>query len=183
MNLRTLTASALSLGLLLSATQAAAAPPSHKQESVQLAITGTTQGGAAFAGTLTFERFIVRDNQVYAMVWVSGSLTSPTGVPLGTTLVRVAVQVKVEPGLQGLTGDRGANTQGRQPCDVLHLEVGAINLNVLGLQVTTLPIGIDLVGGEGVLGQLICTILETIGNVIGLVNLLNQLLGLLGGLI
>lgn len=49
---------------------------------------------------------------------------------------------------------------------------------------TTQPIGIDLSGESGgVLGQLICLILETVGNVLGLVGLLNQLLGLLGGLI
>ena len=181
MNLRTLTASALSLGLLLSASEAAAVPPSQR-EPVQLPITGTTPSGAVFAGTLTFEAFIARENKVFAMALVSGSLTGPAGVPLGTTLVRVAVPVTVEPGFQALSGNREANTQ-RQPCDVLHLEVGALNLDVLGLQVTTLPIGIDLVGGEGVLGQLICVILETLGSVVGLVNLLNQLLGLLGGLI
>jgi hypothetical protein len=181
MNLRTLTASALCLGLL-SANEAAAAPRSPKKERVQLPITGTTPSGAVFAGTLTFEAFIAQENKVFAMVLVSGSLTGPAGVPLGTTLVRVAVPMKVEPGFQALSGNREANMQ-RQPCDVLHLEVGAVNLNVLGLQVTTLPIGIDLVGEEGVLGQLICVILETLGNVIGLVDLLNQLLGLLGGLI
>ena len=70
-------------------------------------------------------------------------------------------------------------------CGVLHLDLGAVTLNVLGLQVTTQPISIDVSGtsgGSNVLGQLICTILDTVGNVIGLVNLLNQILGLLGGL-
>jgi len=65
------------------------------------------------------------------------------------------------------------------------LELGAVNLNVLGLQVATQPISIDVsgvTGGTNVLGSLICTILETVNNVVGLVNLLNQLLGILGGL-
>jgi hypothetical protein len=63
--------------------------------------------------------------------------------------------------------------------------LGAVNLNVLGLQVTTQPIAIDVSGdstGTNVLGNLVCTILTTLNNVVGLVNLLNQLLGLLGGL-
>jgi len=54
-----------------------------------------------------------------------------------------------------------------------------------GLQVATQPISIDVsgvTGGTNVLGSLICTILETVNNVVGLVNLLNQLLGILGGL-
>src|SRR2546426_185528 len=66
-----------------------------------------------------------------------------------------------------------------------HLAIGAVNLNVLGLQVATQPIAIDVSGdstGTNVLGNLVCTILTTLNNVVGLVNLLNQLLGILGGL-
>ena len=54
------------------------------------------------------------------------------------------------------------------------------------LPVITQPITIDLSGQSGgtdVLGQLICTALETVGNVIGLVDVLNQILGLVGGLV
>jgi hypothetical protein len=68
---------------------------------------------------------------------------------------------------------------------VLHLAVGAVNFNVLGVQVTTQPISIDLAGdstGTNVLGNLTCTILTMLNNVVGLVNLLNSLLGVLGGL-
>jgi len=71
-------------------------------------------------------------------------------------------------------------------CDVLHLDLGAINLNVLGLQFVTSPITLDLTATSdagGVLGQLICTALETVGNVIGLVDILNSILGLLTGLL
>jgi len=84
----------------------------------------------------------------------------------------------------GDSRDRGLVAQQQATCQVLHLEVGAVNLNLLGLQVTTLPIAIDLSGDSaGVLGNLVCTILETLNNVVGLVDLLNQLLGVLTGLV
>ena len=69
---------------------------------------------------------------------------------------------------------------------MLHLDVGAVNLNLLGLQVATQPISIDLQASSdstNVLGHLICTALTTLNDVVGLVDVLNQILGLVGGLV
>ena len=50
--------------------------------------------------------------------------------------------------------------------------------------ITTQPISIDLSGDSSApLGNLVCTVLETLNNVVGLVGLLNQLLGALTGLV
>jgi len=69
-------------------------------------------------------------------------------------------------------------------CPVLHLDIGAVNLNVLGLVVVTQPIGLDISGDSaGVLGNLVCTVLDTLNSVVDLVGLLNQILGLLTGLL
>ena len=69
-------------------------------------------------------------------------------------------------------------------CGVLHLELGAVNLNLLGVVVTTMPVTIDVNGDTaGPLGNLVCAILATLNNVVGLVNLLNSLLGLVTGLL
>jgi hypothetical protein len=114
---------------------------------------------------------------------VSGSLSGA-----GTMLVGpLALPVEVGPGSQGAAASpaTAAPQQAAATCQVLHLALGAVNLNVLGLQVTTQPIAIDVSGdstGTNVLGNLVCTILTTLNNVVGLVNLLNELLGLLGGL-
>jgi hypothetical protein len=73
----------------------------------------------------------------------------------------------------------------QQSCGILHLELGAITLNVLGLVVTTSPIVLDIAGeagGTNVLGALVCQILAVLTNIVNLVGLLNQLLGVLGGL-
>jgi len=42
---------------------------------------------------------------------------------------------------------------------------------------------LDIVGGSGPLGSLICEIVALLENVVAVVGLLNQLLGLVGGLI
>jgi hypothetical protein len=74
--------------------------------------------------------------------------------------------------------------QQQATCQALHLEIGAVDLNVAGLQITTQPIAIDLSGDSSApLGNLVCTILDTLNNVVGLVGLLNQLLGTLTGLV
>ena len=99
----------------------------------------------------------------------------------------LALPVEVGPGSQAAAASPAAAApqQAAQTCQVLHLALGAVDLNALGLQVATQPISIDVSGdstGTNVLGNLICTILTTVNNVVGLVNLLNQLLGILGGL-
>jgi hypothetical protein len=173
---------------LLLAT-AAAADRSDKEEhggrqaQLYLPIAGSVTGGGTFAGTLSVQRFEGRDGRVVAIGMVSGSVSGA-----GTALVGpLALPVEVGPGSQRAAASPAAAgpQQAAQTCQLLHLALGAVNLDVLGLQVTTQPISIDVSAdstGTNVLGNLICTILATLNNVVGLVNLLNQLLGLLGGL-
>ena len=179
-------AMAVSMALLLLATGGPATAwqgtSTQPRERWRLPVTGVVAEGGTFAGTFTVQRFEARGEQVFAVGLVSGSVTSPVGAPVGVALV--AVPVLVGPG----AGAARTAAQGAAPqdCGILHLDFGAMNVDLLGLHVTTTPITVDLSGTSGptdVLGLLICTILETLGNVIALVGLLNQLLGLLGGLI
>ena len=67
---------------------------------------------------------------------------------------------------------------------MLHLDLGAVDLNLLGVVVTTTPVTIDINGDTaGPLGNLVCAVLATVNNVVGLVNLLNSILGLVTGLL
>ena len=67
---------------------------------------------------------------------------------------------------------------------MLHLELGAVNFNVLGLSVVTAPVVFDLTADDSeVLGQLICQALGLVGSVVDLVGVLNSILGLLTGLL
>jgi len=171
------------IAVLLLATAALAAQPDKQGKggsaSLQLPIAGTAATGGTFAGTLSIQRFEARDGNVVAIGMVAGSVAG-----VGTALVGpVALPVAVGPGSQGAAASNNLVAQ-QATCQVLHLDVGAVNLNVLGLQVTTLPIAIDLSGDSAApLGNLVCTILDTLNNVVGLVDLLNQLLGALTGLV
>jgi len=176
------------LAVLLLAT-AALADRSEKQGKdgsgpLQLPIAGSTTGGA-FAGTLSVERFEARGDQVVAIGIVRGAVAGA-----GTALVgEVVLPVQVGPGSQGVAAPNGLVAQQQAAtCQALHLDIGAVNLNVLGLVVATQPIAIDLSGDSSApLGNLVCTTLQTLNNVVGLVGLLNQLLstvtGLVGGLV
>jgi hypothetical protein len=73
-------------------------------------------------------------------------------------------------------------------CEILRLSIGAINLDLLGLVVSLNPVllVITAVPGAGnLLGNLLCAIvglLDGIGTLAQIVNLLNQLLAILGSL-
>jgi hypothetical protein len=73
-------------------------------------------------------------------------------------------------------------------CEILRLSIGAINLDLLGLTVSLNPVllVISAVPGAGnLLGNLLCAIvglLDGVGTLIQIVNLLNQLLALLASL-
>jgi hypothetical protein len=162
---------------------------------LRLAITGTTDAGTTFTGTFTLQRFAARGDVVVAVGFIQGSAA---GLAPSTTILRGPVELPVTIGAgAAAAGASARKTPGAgrsllvqaQTCPLLHLDLGAVNLDLLGLQVTTAPIAIDIVaagGGTDVLGSLICTVLETVGNVIRVVDLLNNILrlvtGLLGGL-
>ena len=187
----------MTIAVGLSSAIAAAEP--HKALVVRIA--GTAGGGATFEGAVMVQRFVQRDGQVFAVGAVSGSLSGPTG-PIGTVLsLPVMFSVRVSNGLTARAGRRSIHpasltSSGREPrvlfvqsttCGVLHVDLTATDLNVVGVVVTTTPVTIDIHGdGGGALGNLVCTALSTVNNVVGLVNVLNTILatvtGLLGGL-
>ena len=182
--------SKVSIPLVLLLATAALADRSEKQTKdgsgpLQLPLAGsTTTGplvGAPFAGTLSVERFEARGDQVVAIGIVRGAVAG-----VGTGLVgEVVLPVQAGPGSRGVASPNGLAAQPQAAtCQALHLDIGAVNLNALGPVVATQPIAIDLSGDSSApLGNLVCTTLQTLNNVVGLVGLLNQLLGVLTGLV
>jgi hypothetical protein len=157
---------------------------------LRLAITGTTDAGTAFTGTFTLQRFAARGDVVVAVGFIQGSAgLTPSTILRGP--VELPVTIGAGAAAAGASARQTAGAGRRllvqaQTCPVLHLDLGAVNLDLLGLQVTTAPIVIDIVasgGGTDVLGSLICTVLETVANVIAVVDLLNNILGLVTGLL
>ena len=181
------------IALLLLATAAIAVPSDNKANdapgSLQVPIAGSVTTGGTFAGTLNILRFEARDKHVVAIGIVRGSVAG-VEKPFSVLTGEVVLPVAVGPASQAaaastaLMAQQPAVAQQATTCQALNLSVGAVNLNLLGLTVITQPISIDISGDSSApLGNLVCTILDTLNNVVGLVGLLNQLLGTLTGLV
>jgi hypothetical protein len=85
-----------------------------------------------------------------------------------------------------VTSGGTTDVQSQVVCEILNLVLGPIDLNILGLRLQTNTIRIRLTADSqgGLLGSLLCGLLGPIdlGNLGALVGLLNQILGILGGL-
>ena len=119
-----------------------------------------------FTGTLNLTRFRVIDGVVNAVGTLVGTATTPTGpVPIVRT-VRLPI-ILANPAT----------------CDILHLELGPLDLDLLGLVVhlDKIVLDIDAESGPGnLLGNLLCAVAGLLDNPNGLARLLNQILQILG---
>jgi len=141
---------------------------------------GTTVGGT-FTGSFSIMRFEARNNTIFAVGMVSGAISGPA--PIARTGISGPLTLQVTATSGGPHAARGAIVLAQATCDVLHLQLGGDMLNLLGLQVALSPVTLDLTGGTGPLGNLVCQIVGLLNNVAGVVGLLNQLLGVVGGLV
>jgi hypothetical protein len=184
MTRQALVRSVLSLGLFLLATAAVADRGNDEKEGNGARLVLPVTGSAGFSGTLFIQRFEVRNGQAVAVGFVSGSIAGRGSALVGP----IALPVTASPQGSGTAG-RGALQQApsspqqtASTCTALDLQLGAASFNVLGLVITTQPVGITLAGDTASpLGNLVCTALDTLNNVVNLVGILNQLLGALGG--
>ena len=157
----------LILACLFVPMNAFAAPPSG---SLQTAIMQVIPGVGTFTGNLTTTSFQVVNGVLSAIGTISGTLTSPTGNLLGTV-----TNVPITIPLTGITGS----------CTILTLHTGAINLTLLGLNVTLSPIDLVITAQAGpgnLLGNLLCAVahlLDSNGALTAIASLLNQILNAL----
>jgi len=161
-----------------------AAPAPVSPPLLTLPLAGTTSGNGTFSGTLAISGVGSDSSGVFVEGLVTGTVTRANKTPLGTIVsvpVRLPLQGNWPRGLaQQAPGDSIVLAQAT--CGILHLEIGAVNLNALGVVVATSPIALDVSGDTaGPLGALVCSILNLVGGLAGLVNLLTSLLGALGG--
>lgn len=120
--------------------------------------------GAAFAGTLDLRRFVARDGAVVAVGTLTGTLTTAAGV---TSIVRtIALPVAV----------------GQTTCDILHLDLGPLALDLLGLQIDLSRVVLDITaeaGAGNLLGNLLCAVAGLLDQPGALARLLDRILDLL----
>jgi hypothetical protein len=172
------------------------------QGSLKLPITGAAVNGGSFSGTVALSKFETRGDQIVAIGFISGTLSNRTRT-LGTALVgEVAIPVTVRArGVSTIKGPQLMQPQLRRvalstaaapelrlvqaaSCPVVDIVLGPFTVNVLGVDVAIQPIDLQLEGQQGTpLGDLVCQANALIGNVAGLVGVVNSILGLLLGLL
>lgn len=160
------------VGLVPGAASASAAPlakavaPAAQPAATTLPVTGTLPNGTAFTGALSN----LTTSVVNGVVQLSGTITG-TGLPAGGTTFTAPLQDV-------------AVTQG---CSILNLDLGPLNLDLLGLVIDLAPVSLDITavpGAGNLLGNLLCVVAGLLdgpgGALGGIAALLNRLLTGLG---
>ena len=155
-------------------------------------VTGHTNKGATFAGKYKVIKFVDRNGHLKAVGRLSGTLTKKSGatkdfagrvrMPVNMSATRAANATSALP-----TTSSTASTSAVS-CDVLHLVLGPLDLDLLGLVVHLDKVVLDITavpGAGALLGNLLCAVVGLldgtgIGGLSGiLTNLLNAILGIL----
>lgn len=161
----------MGMGIIVPTRTHAATPTATTtvvQQGLRIPVNFTSPNGA-FTGVFTLSRFVLRNGAVAAVGTLTGTVTNAAGQTVG------AVARNITLSLINISAT----------CDILHLELGPIDLDLLGLvvHVDKIVIDIDAQSGPGnLLGNLLCAVanlLNANGPLSNLVNLLNQILALL----
>jgi hypothetical protein len=135
---------------------------------VSVPVTGTTSKGGKFTGTFNIQRFSVVNNQIVAVGTLTGTISNSVGNVIGTVLKTIQLIVNSR----------------RATCDILELELGPLDLDLLGLQVHLDKVVLEITADPngGLLGSLLCAVANLLnggGLLSDIANLLNQILALL----
>ena len=146
----------------------AAAAVAFAPGGVTVPVVGTTSKGGKFTGNFAIKEFKVVNDQIVAAGTLTGTIQNSVGNVIGTVLKTVQMLVTI----QGAT------------CDILHLELGPLDLDLLGLQVhlNRVVLDIDADPTGGLLGALLCAVANLLnggGTLAAIADLLNQILALL----
>jgi hypothetical protein len=161
-----LCALAVLVGLMAFASASATAAPKPAADPVTIPI-DTSSATGTFSGVLTIAQFAVQNGQVVALGTLSGTLTDAAGI-----VTQISENVVLP--LITATGS----------CQILHLELGPLDLNVLGVVVHLDKVVLDVsaqAGPGNLLGNLLCSVahlLDTNAALTAITNLLNIILGL-----
>src|SRR5689334_15831727 len=115
--------------MIMPLTSTAAAAPASP---TQLPVVGSVVGGGTFAGTLNLTKFANVNGTVNAIGTLTGVLTNAAGQ---TTTVMQNISAP----LAAVTGT----------CDILHLDLGPLHLDILGLQVDLSRVILDITAQSG----------------------------------
>jgi hypothetical protein len=139
---------------------------SYGASGITSAVQGTATNGTTFVGSLSVTGFSVVNNTIAATGTLTGSVLNKAGNVIGTVTQAVTVP------LASINGT----------CTVLTLNLGPLDLTLLGLQVHLNQVVLTITANPagGVLGGLLCDLAGALnGGLAGIVSLLNQILAAL----
>ena len=134
-------------------------------------VRGTTAAGDVFRGRLDINRFRVLNGQLVAV----GDLTGTVKNALGDVITTVDRTVRLPVAI-------GAASS----CDILHLTLGPLDLNLLGLVVHLDRVKLDITAAPGpgnLLGNLLCAIAGLLDQGLNLNGVLRDLLNAVLGVL
>jgi hypothetical protein len=145
MKLRMLTALvAAFLCVLVMAPTSQASSPRTPDAFRDIPVAGTVVGGGTFRGVLDVQRFAVQNGTVVARGVLDGTVTNALGsTPISNREVAFPI------------------SQIRGTCRILHLDLGPLDLDLLGLRVQLSRVVLDITAQPGpgrLLGNLLCAI-------------------------
>lgn len=161
------------VGLLTAPAVAAARPAQPAATDLNaLPVTGVLDDGGSFVGDVTIESLALVNGVLTATGSLSGTATDAAGV--ATEIVG-----------QAFTTTLDLLNPGGGKCDILQLDLGPLDLDLLGLVVnlSAISLNVDAVPGAGnLLGNLLCAVAGLLDGG-GLGNALNNLLARINDLL
>jgi hypothetical protein len=160
--------------LFVPATAGAQTPPGGvaTKNLKRIPISGKAQNGKTFTGHFTVDRFVSRHGKTYALGTLSGAIGKRH-----VSRSNVAIPTKV---------DKGGAASAAATCPILHLVLGPLSLNLLGLHVNLNQVVLDITAQSGpgnLLGNLLCSVSNLLNGqtllsqqLTGLLNIVQQLL-------
>ena len=171
---------------LTAALVTAPAATAHAQDratnKLVVPVTGTAAGVGTVAGNFSISRFAIQDSSLVALGTLTATVTDATGAVVRTFVTQAAMPVS------NASGGGGCDDTAAAACDILNLVLGPLDLDLLGLQIHLNQVVLEITaqaGGGNLLGNLLCAITGLLdAGSLGqqLVNLLNQLVSILGSL-
>ena len=160
-----------------------------RQTPMSIPVTGTFPTGT-FNGTFDLSRFALDEKKNLVAVGVLKGTVTQAGKNLGTVVQTLSIPVTDPPRTLSTPLTDQVQTlsipeadQQQLTCPILHLNLGPLDLNLLGLLVHLDIVVLDLSaepGAGNLLGNLLCAVVGLLnGPAQGLVNTLNQILGAL----
>jgi hypothetical protein len=159
----------------VAASAATTTPTTTATSFKNVPVTGKAHNGKSFNGHFTVTRFITRNGKTYAQGTLTGKLGSRN-----VKSTQVAIPAKIPAASTGTMSGHAAAI-----CPILHLTLGPLDLNLLGLTVhlNQVVLNIDAVSGPGnLLGNLLCSVANLLnsgsplsGTVTGLLNIVQTL--------